>query len=65
MSSSNDKIGKIELASYFGYGVGQCLSFGLIGSFILFFYTEYLGISAIAASTIFLIARIWDAVNDP
>ncbi|EJC6935913.1 MFS transporter [Vibrio parahaemolyticus] len=51
--------------SYFGYGVGQCFSFGLVGSFILYFYTDILGISPIAASTIFLIARVWDAVNDP
>lgn len=54
-----------ELMSYFGYGVGQCFSFGLVGSFILYFYTDILGISPIAASTIFLIARVWDAVNDP
>lgn len=65
MSSDNSKIGHLELASYFGYGVGQCFSFGLVGSFILFFYTDYLGISAIAASTIFLVARVWDAFNDP
>lgn len=51
--------------SYFGYGVGQCFSFGLVGSFILYFYTDILGISPIAASTIFLVARVWDAVNDP
>lgn len=54
-----------ELWSYFGYGLGQCFSFGLVGSFINYFYTDVLGISALAASTIFLIARAWDAVHDP
>ncbi len=54
-----------EFASYFGYGFGQCISFGLVGSYILFFYTDILGISAAAASIIFLIARTWDAINDP
>ncbi|WP_052158816.1 MFS transporter [Halobacillus sp. BBL2006] len=54
-----------EFASYFGYGFGQCISFGLVGSYILFFYTDILGISAAAASMIFLIARTWDAINDP
>lgn len=54
-----------EYLSYFSYGFGQCFSYGLLGSFILFFYTDILGISALAASTIFLIARVWDAVNDP
>lgn len=54
-----------EYLGYFSYGFGQCFSYGLLGSFILFFYTDILGISALAASTIFLIARVWDAVNDP
>lgn len=60
-----EDISKKEFASYFGYGFGQCISFGLVGSYILFFYTDILGISAAAASMIFLIARTWDAINDP
>ncbi len=63
--TTKEKITKKELFSYFGYGMGQCISFGLVGTFILFFYTDILGISAAAASMIFLIARTWDAVNDP
>lgn len=59
------KIPARELWSYFGYGLGQCFSFGLVGSFINYFYTDVMGISALAASTIFLIARAWDAVHDP
>jgi len=59
------KIRKRELSAYFSYGLGQCLSFGLVGTFIIIFYTDVLGISALAASTIFVIARTWDAVNDP
>lgn len=54
-----------ELISYFGYGMGQCFSFGLVGSFILFFYTDIMGISPVTASLIFLIARVWDAIHDP
>ena len=59
------KIQNRELAGYFSYAVGQCLSFGLVGSFILYFYTDILGISPAAAGAIFLVARIWDAINDP
>lgn len=59
------KIPLIALASYFGFGMGQCFSFGLVGTFILFFYTDILGISPVSASVIFLIARVWDAFNDP
>ncbi|WP_455294034.1 MFS transporter [Vibrio parahaemolyticus] len=65
MTTLQNKLTNKELMSYFGYGVGQCFSFGLVGSFILYFYTDILSISPIAASTIFLIARVWDAVNDP
>src|SRR4051812_14901308 len=62
---SNEKISTKEYLAYFSYGFGQCFSFGLVGTFILFFYTDILGISAVAASIIFLVARIWDAVIDP
>lgn len=63
--NSSSAVSRKEYLGYFSYGFGQCFSYGLLGSFILFFYTDILGISAIAASTIFLIARVWDAVNDP
>lgn len=63
--SNSMKIPSRELWSYFGYGLGECFSFGLVGSFINYFYTDVLGISALAASSIFLIARAWDAIHDP
>lgn len=59
------KIPLRTLASYFGFAMGQCFSFGLVGTFILFFYTDILKISPVSASIIFLIARVWDACNDP
>lgn len=58
-------VSRKEYIGYFSYGFGQCLSFGLLGTFILFFYTDVLSISAAVASVIFLIARIWDACIDP
>ena len=33
--------------------------------FLLYFYTNVLGISGAAAATIILIARCWDFINDP
>lgn len=59
------KIPLRSLVSYFGYGMGQCFSFGVVGTFILFFYTDIMGISPVTASIIFLVARVWDAVHDP
>lgn len=60
-----DKVKKNEYIGYFGYGFGECISFGLVGSFSLYFFTDIVGLTAFAASMIFLVARIWDAVNDP
>ncbi|MEA4960568.1 MFS transporter [Lutispora sp.] len=37
----------------------------MFASQLLFFMTDFLSISAAAAGTMFLITRIWDAVNDP
>lgn len=64
MADDRPKIQNRELAGYFSYAVGQCLGFGLVGSFILYFYTD-IGISPAAAGAIFPVARIWDAINDP
>lgn len=61
----NDKVAMKEYVAYFLYGFGQCFSFGLVGSFILIFYTDILGISSLIASAIFMIARLWDAIFDP
>ncbi|MCP4179361.1 MAG: MFS transporter [bacterium] len=59
------KVPKKEIFSYFCYGTGECISFGLMSSFVLYFYTNILGISAIAASAIFIIARGVDCFIDP
>ncbi|WP_354011684.1 MFS transporter [Endozoicomonas lisbonensis] len=56
------------MANRIGYGLGDVantLSFGMTSMFLLAYYTDVLGISAAAAGTLFLVARIWDAVNDP
>jgi len=51
-----------------GYGAGDLansLTFGLSSSFLLSYFTDVLGITAAAAGTLFLAARIWDGINDP
>lgn len=48
-----------------GYGFGDFasnLSFGFVSLFLLFFYTDIFGISAVQASLIFVIARVIDAI---
>ena len=51
-----------------------CYSFGdiasqfvwtFVGSYLTIFYTDVVGLAPAAVSAIMLIARIWDAINDP
>lgn len=63
--NKKEKVSLKEYIGYFFYGFGQCLSFGVVGTFLLIFYTDVFKISALAASAIFFIARVWDAINDP
>jgi GPH family glycoside/pentoside/hexuronide:cation symporter len=59
---------RITLREKVGYGLGDMASsmfWKIFGMYLLFFYTDVFGISAAAAGTLFLLTRIWDAVNDP
>lgn len=58
----------IKLKDKIGYALGDTaglLTFSLIGAFQNKFYTDALGISPAKIVVLILIARIWDAVNDP
>lgn len=46
-------------------GLGQNIIFSLTSSYLLIFYTDILKVPAAAVGTMFLVAKIWDAVNDP
>lgn len=54
-----------ERVAYAGYFMGQNLIYFLVYQFLMLFYTDVVGIAAGAVGTMFLIARIFDAVNDP
>jgi len=59
---------KLGVGAYLGYGVGDLsvnLFFQSAIIYLLFFYTDIFGISAAAAASIFLVARLVDAVTDP
>ncbi|WP_081846680.1 MFS transporter [Butyrivibrio sp. AE3004] len=45
--------------------VGCQLSWYMINTYLTIFYTDIVGLSASAISLIFLVARVWDAINDP
>ena len=59
---------RVPLTAKIGFGVGD-LSFNLVWQgtslFLLYFYTDVLGISPTVAGAIYLAAMIWDAITDP
>lgn len=59
---------KISLKEKMGYATGDLACnfiYQTVSSFLLFFYTDVFGISAVAAGFMFLIVRMIDAVMDP
>ena len=59
---------KLSFGEKVGFGCGDFASnlfFMVFTMYGLYFYTDVFGISAAIVGTIFLVARIWDAVNDP
>lgn len=59
---------KLSVGEKIGYGLGDTASnlfFQTTIYFLMYFYTDVFGIGAKTAGTMFLITRIWDAVNDP
>ena len=60
-----DSYVKVSVREKIGYGFGDLasnLSFGFVSLFLLFFYTNIYGITAVQASLIFVIARVLDAL---
>ena len=70
MSETNTSTAKekLNLASTIAYAIGSSganASFYMINNYLMVFYTDVVSLSAAAISTIMLLARIWDAINDP
>lgn len=58
----------IKAIDKIGYALGDMggiLTFSLVNSFLTMFYTDILGIATASITVLMLVARIWDAVNDP
>ena len=50
----------------FGIGAyGKDLVYGIVATFLMVFYTDVVGVSPVFIGGLFLVARIWDAFNDP
>lgn len=59
---------KATEAQYWLYSTGNFpnnIIFLMVGTYITYFYTDILGISPVMAGTIFMVARLVDAITDP
>lgn len=65
MSQMKEPLGTKRTLAYCVGDVANIFTNLLISSFLLIFYTDVFGITPAAAATLFLVARVWDAVNDP
>ncbi len=60
-----DKI-SIREKSAFTFGIfSQNIVFAFVSAYIMIFFTDYVGISPAAVGTLMLVARLFDAINDP
>ena len=59
------KLSTEEKVSYGLGAVGKDMVYMLSASYILYYYQDILGVSAIAMGIILMVARVFDAFNDP
>ncbi|MDA3931445.1 MAG: glycoside-pentoside-hexuronide (GPH):cation symporter [Tenericutes bacterium] len=65
MDTRIDRTSTMEKTSYGAWFVGQNIIYMIVISYLAIFLTDEVGILEAAVGTLFLVARIWDAVNDP
>ena len=62
------EVQKLKGKEKFAYGigaVGKDMIYMLSASYVLYYYQDIMGVSAVAMGVILFIARIFDAFNDP
>lgn len=65
MIEQKDRVSNIRVLAYGMGSLGNNIIYAFITTYILVFYTEVFQIAAGSVAVMFLIARIWDGLNDP
>jgi GPH family glycoside/pentoside/hexuronide:cation symporter len=63
-----DRTAKLRWREKIGFGLGDAgfnFYWAIIGSYLVFFYTDVFGISAAAAATMVTVTKVVDAITDP
>lgn len=67
-NSTSVSTGRLSKKVLFAYGCGDFasnLTNTFMGSYLSIFYTDVVGLAPAIVSAIMIIARVWDAINDP
>ena len=59
---------KLTSREKYSYGIGaygKDLACGIVYTFLMIYFTDVVGINPAFVGTLFLMARLWDAINDP
>ena len=67
MKKETETAGRIPFLTRVAYGGGDVacnIVFGMISALLIFFYTDYVGVSAVTVGTVMLISRVFDGFSD-
>lgn len=65
MNNTAEKLPFSQRLGHVTGGVGHNLIYAMMAGYVSIFFTDVFGLNAGYVATLFLAARIWDAVNDP
>ena len=59
---------KLSFREKYSYGIGALgkdLVYAIVSSYLMIYFTDLVGLSPAFVGTLFLLVRLWDAINDP
>jgi len=59
------KLSLREKASYGVGALGKDMACGIVNTFLMFYFTDVIGLAPLFLGVLFFVARIWDAICDP
>lgn len=64
-TKNKEKMPILSSVAYSVAGAGTGVGYYMVNNYLMLYYTDVVGLTATAISLIMLLARVWDAVNDP